>query len=358
MSAIHDTAAALLRLLPPESAHRAALWALSHGLGPRQARTDDPILASTVWQRSFPNPIGIAAGFDKNARAIAGLLHLGVGFVEVGGVTPRAQPGNPTPRLFRLPGDRAVINRMGFNNDGLDAIQPRLQRAMASAGRVVGINLAANADTADPADDFALLVERLAPHADFLTVDISCPNTANGRIFLSPGPLGDLLARLMAVRSAATPARTPPTPMFAKLSPDIDDSALAAVVATLSAAAIDGIVVCNTTTARPEDLRDHHRGQRGGLSGRPLFTPSTELLRRVYRLTQGTIPLIGVGGVASGADAYAKIRAGASLVQLYTALVYAGPSLIGRLKRDLAARLRADGFGNLAAAVGADHRPG
>ena len=356
MSAIHDAAAALLRQLPPERAHRAVLWGLSHGLGPRQSGADDPILASNLWQRSFANPIGLAAGFDKNAGALRGLMQLGLGFVEVGGVTPKPQRGNPRPRLFRLPGDRAVINRMGFNNDGLDVIHRRLQQRQAAADQILGINLAANTDTHDPIADFALLVRTLAPLAGFLTIDISCPNTANGQMFLSPAPLRDLLDRLQDERRAVTPGQSAP-PMLAKLAPDIDDDALAPIIATLEAANIDGIIVCNSTTARPGDLTDANKGERGGLSGKPLFKRSTELLRRVYGLTGGKIPLIGVGGIASGADAYAKIRAGASLVQLYTALVYAGPSLIVKIKRDLATLLQRDGFPTLTAAIGADQKP-
>ncbi len=351
MSAIHDAAAAMLRQLPPEPAHNLALWALAHGLAPDQSGHDDPVLASTLWRKSFPNPIGLAAGFDKNGRALDGLIQLGFGFVEIGGVTPKPQRGNPRPRLFRLPRDRAVINRMGFNNDGLQAMQRHLARRQTTGDLVLGINLAANTDSNDPVADFALLVRTLAPLAGFLTIDISCPNTANGQMFLSPAPLRDLLGRLQDARRAPSP------PMLAKLAPDIDEDALPPLIATLQAAAIDGIVVANSTTARPDDLRDPNKIERGGLSGRPLFAPSTELLRRVYDLTDGKIPLIGVGGVGSGADAYAKIRAGASLVQIYTALVYAGPSLIPRIKQDLAALLKRDGFASITDAIGADHFP-
>ncbi|MHA1566372.1 MAG: quinone-dependent dihydroorotate dehydrogenase [Alphaproteobacteria bacterium] len=355
MSAIHDTAAALLRQLPPELAHNTTLWAMAHGLGPRQSGTDDAILASNLWARSFSNPIGIAAGFDKNARALGGLMQLGLGFVEVGGVTPKPQRGNPRPRLFRLPRDRAVINRMGFNNDGLDSIQQRLAQRQAPANQILGINLAANTDSDDPVGDFALLVRTLAPLAGFLTIDISCPNTANGQVFLSPEPLRDLLDRLQDERRAVTPGQSVP-PMLAKLAPDIDADALPPLIATLEAAAIDGIIICNSTTDRPGDLTDPNKAERGGLSGKPLFKRSTELLHRIYSLTGGNIPLIGVGGVASGGDAYAKIRAGASLVQLYTALVYAGPSLIVKIKRDLATLLYRDGFTSLTSAIGADHK--
>ena len=361
MPALHDIATALLRTLPPETGHRCALWSLAHGLGPRAAADDLPALAQTLWGHRIPNPIGIAAGFDKNAAAIAGALGLGSGFAEIGGVTPEPQAGNPRPRLFRLSADAAAINRMGFNNDGVVAIAARLAayRAHPAAGdRPVGANLAANAASADPVADFERLVDALAPFADFLTIDISCPNTQNGQIFLEPAALRTLLSRVLAARAAADIAgngHVPPA-LLAKLSPDVDEGRLAELVAVIVAAGLDGIIVANTTTARPATLTDRHAGERGGLSGRPLFGPSTETLRTVYRLTGGALPLVGVGGVASGADAYAKIRAGAALVQLYTALIYAGPGLIGRIKRALADRLAADGFGAVADAVGADHR--
>lgn len=360
MSGLYDIGARALTLLPPERGHQAALWGLAHGLGPR-GRADQPSgLAQTLWGRSFPNPVAISAGFDKNAVAIAGALGLGVGFVEVGGVTPLPQAGNPRPRLFRLPADGAAINRLGFNNDGAVAIAKRLAayRTSGKTGsdddRPLGVNLAANSDSADPAIDFEQLVETFAPLADFLTIDISCPNSANGLVFLSPGPLEDLLARLTASRDRKALAKPPA--LVVKIAPDIEDAALDILLEIIVAAGIDAITVCNTTTARPDTLTSPDRHQRGGLSGKPLFARSTELLRHVYQVTGGKVPLIGVGGISSGADAYAKIRAGASLVQLYTALVYQGPGLIGRIKHDLAALLAADGFTSLQDAIGSEHR--
>ena len=354
----YDIATAALRRLPPERAHQAALWALSHGLAPKRSADDEPTLATRVWNADFANPIGIAAGFDKRAIAIDGALGLGAGFIEVGGITPLPQRGNPKPRLFRLPGNRALINRMGFNNDGLDAVAARLAardprvRPGGRRGRV-GVNLASNTDSADPAADFETLVRACAPLADFLTVDVSCPNTANGQLFLAPQPLADLLGRLRLARAAVDAAATP---LVVKLSPDIEAPALDAIVATIVGAGVDGIVVCNTTTARPTTLRGPRRRERGGLSGAPLRDRALAMLRQVYERTQGRLPLVGVGGIASGADAYARIRAGADLVQLYTALVYDGPGLVGRIKRDVAACLARDGFADVAAAVGADHR--
>ena len=350
MTDVYDIATAALRRLPPEAAHAATLWALRHGLGPRRRGDDQPMLATRVWNTDFANPIGIAAGFDKRAIAIDGGLGLGAGFVEVGGITPRPQRGNPRPRLFRLARDRALINRMGFNNDGLDAVADRLGRRRREDG-IVGVNLAANTDSADPANDFEHLVRRLAPLADFLTVDASCPNTTNGQLFLAPQPLADLLGRLKQTRDDVAP-----TPLLVKLSPDLEAQHLADMVAVIVAAEIDGIIACNTTTTRPAGLHDRAKNERGGLSGQPLLAPSTAVLRRVYALTQGRPPLIGVGGVASGADAYAKIRAGASLVQLYSGLVYGGPGLVGRIKAELAAHLARDGFAGVAGAVGADHQ--
>lgn len=352
MSRVHDLATQLLRHLPAEAAHDLTLWGLTNGWGPHPAPSDPPSLAIEVWGRQFANPVGMAAGFDKNAKAISGVLAMGFGFHEVGGITPAPQLGNPRPRLFRLPGDRALINRMGFNNDGLERIAERLARFRETQpGSPVGANLAANTNAGEPIEDFVLSTGRLADLADFLTIDISCPNTADGQLFLSPGPLGALLA---ALRAAA--GRNGAPPRLIKLSPDLDDARTADLIDVAMAASIDGIIVANTSVDRPTALTHRHRGERGGLSGRPLFAPSTRMLGLVYRQTEGRIPLIGVGGIASGRDAYAKIRAGASLVQIYTALVYQGPGLVERIKRDLAALLHADGFARLADAVGADHR--
>lgn len=341
---VHDAAAACLRLLPPEAAHNAALWGLRHGFGPRQSTVGDPSLKTQVFGLDFPNPLGLAAGFDKSARAAAQLFGFGFGFVEIGGVTPRPQSGNPRPRLFRLPSDQAVINRMGFNNDGAAIVRDRLAR-LAGPG-IIGVNLAANGDSAEPVADFEHLVAAFAPVAGFLTLDISCPNTANGRVFLSPAPLADLLAR------ARAQVPDPGTPILIKLAPDLTGAELRAILDVALAAPVDAIIVSNTTTARPSTLRSRHAGEAGGLSGQPLFAPSTQLLAQVYAHTGGQVPLIGVGGITTAAQAYAKIRAGASLLQLYTALVYNGPSIVGRLLDGIAAHLRRDGFRCVADAVG------
>ena len=336
----------LLRRLPAEAAHRSALWALAHGLVPAPRLATDPILTVEVFGRTLPNPVGLAAGFDKNARAFAQVARLGFGFVEVGGITPRPQAGNPRPRLFRLDEDRALINRMGFNNDGLDAIARRIE-SRPRGGLFLAANLASNADSADPAEDYVVLTRRLAPLADLVVVDVSCPNTANGRLFQSRAPLADLLARLKPVRGR--------TPMALKVSPDLTDREKADILELALEHRIDGMVVANTTVARPASLVSARKGERGGLSGPPVKEMSLRLLAEMYKAARGRLVFVGVGGIESGADAYARIRAGASLVQLYTALVYRGPILIPRIKAELAYLLHCDGFGSVAAAVGADH---
>ncbi len=331
----------LLHRLDPETAHELTLRALESGLVPAQPRDDDPILATRLFGREATNPIGLAAGFDKDGRVYEKMHAQGFGFVEIGGITPRAQRGNPRPRVFRLPEDGAVINRMGFPNGGADALAARLAKK-GSGWIPLGINLAANADSADPADDFVQLAERFAAYADFLTLDVSCPNTANGQVFLDPVCLAEMLDRLDAV---AWPARRPK--YAAKLAPDIDDALLERLVGVLLAHRIDALIVSNTTRARDGVHDPRAAAEAGGLSGRPLFARSTAMLARVREIAGEGVTLIGVGGVASGADAYAKIRAGASAVQLYTGLVYGGTALITRIKRELGQLLRRDGFGSV-----------
>ena len=354
LGTIHQISNLALRMFPTETGHGLALRGLAGGFGPRETADDFPVLDQTLFGHRFANPVGVSAGFDKNAVAIAGVARLGGGFVEVGGVTPLAQAGNPRPRLFRLTPDHAAINRMGFNNDGADAVLQRLTRYRreADTGHPIGVNMAANATSGDPAQDFVDLVTAFAPAVDYLTIDVSCPNTENGQVFLEPRALENLLGRLNTARdeTGAHPA------MVAKLAPDLEAAHLTELIEIITAAGIDAITLCNTTTARPATLRSPHAGQRGGLSGAPLFEMSNEMLRTVYPQTSGNVPLIGVGGIQTGADAYTKIRAGASLVQVYTGLVYAGPGLIQDIKRDLAAFLARDGFANIAEAVGSEHR--
>jgi dihydroorotate dehydrogenase len=352
MPVVFALAARLARLLPPEAAHRLTIRALAAGLGPRVPAEDDPILGIELWGRRFRNPIGIAAGFDKNAEAYRAILAMGFGFAEIGSVTPRPQAGNPRPRLFRLVEDRAIINRMGFNNDGAERVAARLRNRGRLSGPL-GVNLGKNRDSADAAADYASGVRELGRFADYLVVNVSSPNTPGLRALQSRAALASLLAAVKAARAEACPVAPP---LLVKIAPDLTEEDKRDIAAVAEEAGIDGLIVSNTTIARPATLKSPHRGEAGGLSGVPLFRPSTALLAEMFRLTGGRLPLVGVGGVASGADVYAKIRAGASLVQLYTALVYEGPGLVGRIKRELAALLRRDGFARIADAIGADHR--
>lgn len=340
----------LLHALPPERAHGLTIAALRAGLAGRAGSNPDPVLASDVWGLHFANPLGLAAGFDKNAAVIGPVLGLGFGFTEIGTVTLRPQPGNPRPRLFRLPADAAVINRMGFNNDGLAAVRTRLERRQVARRRSgpIGANIGPNRDAADPVADCAACIEALAPLADYLVVNVSSPNTPGLRGLQAQDALRPLLAACMNARDTA--ARRPP--LLVKVAPDLSAKEREGIATVVLDLGIDGIIATNTTVARPPDLRDPLRGEAGGLSGQPLFAGSTAMLADFYRLTGGRLPIVGAGGVASGADAYAKIRAGASLVQLYTALVYHGPRLVGRILSELAALLRADGFARIADAVG------
>ncbi len=361
-------ARALLGRFDPETAHGLALWALRHGLGPAHAGADDPVLAVRLWDRDFANPLGLAAGFDKNATAIGATLRWGFGFVEVGSITPAPQPGNPRPRVFRLAEDGAVINRLGFPSRGLAAAVARIRRWRAQAERapargmssggllpgLLGVNLGKNRDSADPAADYAEGARVLAPLADYLTVNISSPNTPGLRALQGRDQLARIVERVRAALAALPPAARPP--LLVKIAPDLSAAEMAEIAAVAVELEIAGLIVGNTTVARPETLTGRHKAEAGGLSGRPLFAPSTAVLGEIYRLTGGRVPLIGVGGIGSAADAYAKIRAGASLVQLYTALIYRGPGLVAEIKLGLAALLRRDGFSRLSEAVGADHR--
>jgi dihydroorotate dehydrogenase len=351
----HRLAAALLRLLPPETAHRAAIRALAAGLVPASGPYVDPMLAIRLWGREFHNPVGLAAGFDKDAEAFAACLRLGFGFVEIGSVTPRPQPGNKRPRLFRLARDGAIINRMGFNSRGLDFAVERLARRDPRTG-IVGANLGKNKESADAAADYAAGALALAPLADYLVINVSSPNTPGLRALQGRDALTGLVAAVLAARAKATPSAPPP--LLLKIAPDLTAADREDIAAVALASGIDGLIVSNTTIARPPDLVGRHRAEAGGLSGRPLFGPSTTVLADMYRLTGGRLPLVGVGGIASGADAYAKVRAGASLVQLYTAMVYHGPGIVRRVQREMGDLLRADGFTSLVEAVGADHRTG
>ncbi len=341
----------ILHRLDPETAHNLTLKALEHGLAPAQPEVNDPILATSLMGRRLAHPLGLAAGFDKQARVFRPMFRQGFAMVEVGGITPRPQAGNPRPRLFRLSADRAVINRMGFNNVGLEAAIAQVANHGPLPGPL-GVNLASNSDSADPAADFEVLVRGLAPHVDYLVVDVSCPNTANGKVFQNPDKLAPLLDRLIQVRGEVA-AKAPPE-IWLKIAPDLTETELQEICAVAMSAPAQGMIVSNTTIERPDGLASAEKGERGGLSGAPLFGPSTARLASVRRFTRGQLPLIGVGGIFSGADAYAKIRAGASGLQLYTAMVYEGPAVVTRIKRSLADLLRRDGFSCVDSAVGSD----
>jgi dihydroorotate dehydrogenase len=341
----------LLHTLPPEAAHRLTIRALAAGLGGAARQADPPILGQRLWGRDFRNPVGVAAGFDKDAEVPDALLRLGFGFTEVGTVTPRPQPGNPKPRVFRLDADAALINRMGFNSGGLDGAVARLQARPDGRG-IVGVNVGKNRDSTDAAADYIEGVQRAAALADYLVINVSSPNTPGLRDLQARAVLEDLLTQLLAARDA-TGARVP---LLVKIAPDLTPDERADIAAVALATGVDGIVIANTTVARPPGLHSPDAAEAGGLSGRPLFGASTALVAEMYRLTEGRLPLVGVGGIASAADAYAKIRAGASLVQLYTALVFAGPALLGQIKSGLADMLHRDGFASIADAVGANTR--
>ncbi|MGA0602170.1 quinone-dependent dihydroorotate dehydrogenase [Caulobacter sp. KR2-114] len=350
MSDLHGLATRALRLADPEDAHGLAIAGLKAGLGPRHP-AHDPLLATTLAGLDLPNAVGLAPGFDKNAEVADAMLAAGFGYVECGTVTPLPQAGNPRPRLFRLSEDRAVINRMGFNNQGLEAFAGRLARRERRRG-VLGANIGANKDAEDRIGDYVTGLKRLWGLADYFTLNISSPNTPGLRALQTRAALDDLLGRVGEARTAVT-ADGGAAPVFLKVAPDLEDGEAEAITEAALAHGLDAIIVSNTTVARPDSLRSPRRGETGGLSGAPLMAPSTQVLRTFHAAAAGRIPLIGVGGIASGADAYQKIRAGAAAVQLYSALAFEGPGLVMRIRRDLAARLKADGFASLSQAVGA-----
>jgi dihydroorotate dehydrogenase len=346
MAAWYSLIDLFLSRLDAEAAHGVALRALKSGLLPADRRPDARSLAVQVWGRSLPNPIGLAAGFDKNAEVPDALLALGFGLVEIGSVTPRPQDGNPRPRLFRLAEDRGVINRMGFPGQGLDAARSRL--AIRARRGFVGVNVGANKDSTDRAADYVACSVALAPYADYLVCNVSSPNTPGLRTLQGRTQLADLLKRVQDAIAAR------PVPLVVKVAPDASDDDLDDIVAVCRELRMDGIIIGNTTLSRPPSLRSARRDETGGLSGAPLTALSTDVLRRTAQRVERQFPLVGCGGVGSGMDAYAKIRAGATLVQVYSAMVYEGPPLIRRIKDELAALLARDGFATVAEAVGAD----
>ncbi len=345
MRALSGLARDLIARLPPEAAHRAAIAGLKFAPAP-PARQRDPRLQVHAFGLDFPNPLGMAAGFDKDAEVPGALLGLGFGFTEVGTLTPRPQPGNPRPRLFRLLADRAIVNRMGFNNEGYEAARARLAARPVSG--VLGVNIGPNKDAADRLADFALGVKTFAAYASYFTINVSSPNTPGLRDLQRREALDEVVARVVEAREAAAPRR----PVLVKIAPDLDLRGLDDVVAVCAARGADGMIVANTTIARPSSLRDPAAREAGGLSGRPLFEPSTRMLARAYLRCAGAFPLIGCGGVEDAASGLAKIEAGATLVQLYTGLVYRGPALIDEILDGLGAAVATSGAGSVADLVG------
>lgn len=354
-----DLATPLLRVLPPEAAHNATIRALKLGIGL-------PNIAPDQWHTSvtlprsglkLPNPVGLAAGFDKNGDVYDPMSRFGFGFIECGTVTPRPQDGNKKPRLFRLSADKAVINRMGFNNRGLRHLVQNFHQRSALESYALGANVGANKITDDRISDYVTGITETYPVADYITINISSPNTPGLRGLQAPEELRELLMRCgAAYKAAAEHQGGADKPVFLKLAPDLDEAAIADIVSIIrhEGAWLSGLIISNTTLARAETLKSQSALKQGGLSGAPLFEASTAILRRFAQMLDGQVDLIGCGGVSSGAQAYAKIRAGAHAVQLYTALSFEGPGLIARMNQDLAALLKADGFSSVAAAVGAD----
>ncbi|PKU74173.1 dihydroorotate dehydrogenase (quinone), mitochondrial isoform X1 [Dendrobium catenatum] len=370
----------LFALLDAEDAHRLAISAASQNLLPREKRPDPLILSLEVWGRKFRNPIGLAAGFDKNAEAIEGLLGLGFGFVEVGSVTPMPQEGNPKPRIFRLPKEGAILNRCGFNSEGIVVVAKRLgaqhgkrkmeetasnlsssnddvkQGGKAGPG-ILGVNIGKNKTSEDAAADYVQGVHTLSQYADYLVINVSSPNTPGLRRLQGRKQLKDLVKRVQAARDEMQWAEDGPPPLLVKIAPDLSKEDLQDIAAVALNLRLDGLIISNTTISRPDPVNSHPLAKEaGGLSGKPLFDLSTSILREMYILTRGKITLVGCGGISSGEDAYKKVRAGATLVQLYTSFAYGGPALIPQMKAELAECLKRDGFKSIQEAVGADCR--
>lgn len=338
--------------LDPETAHIMTIKAMKLGAVRPCSVVHSPVLEQSLFGLNFSNPVGLSAGFDKNAEVIAPTLRLGFGFAEAGTVTPKPQGGNPRPRIFRDPPSESVINRMGFPNEGLQVFKRNLESFLNAPSRpkgVVGINIGMNKDQGDPAQDYCLLIKELGPMADYLTVNISSPNTPGLRDLQKKEALTELLGKMMEVMPDNAPS------LLVKLAPDLDDAQQAEIAEALVEAKVDGVILANTTLDRPESLPDDFRGQQGGLSGAPVRDKSTAIIRNFYKLTEGKLPIIGVGGISNAGHAYEKIKAGASLVQLYTGMVYEGPEIANNINTGLIDALKRDGFSTISDAVGSDH---
>ena len=350
---LYSLARPLLFKMDAEKAHGLTIKALKSGLIPACRPVSDPALESTLWGHKFPNPVGLAAGFDKNAEVIALMFKMGFGFVEVGTVTPKPQHGNPRPRIFRCPEHEAVINRMGFPNGGMVEFKSNIERFLASGARppgVLGLNIGMNKSQKVPAKDYCVLIKMLGPMADYLTINISSPNTPGLRDLQRREALLELLDAVKEERRKACGEYPPP--LLVKLAPDLDEAQQEELATALIEAEIDGIILTNTTLERPAFLPNDFAEQQGGLSGKPLADKATEIIGRFYQLTEGKIPIIGVGGISNGADAYAKICAGASLLQIYSSLIFQGPGVVHKINQELLALLQKNGYDHVAQAIG------
>ena len=344
-----------LFLLDPEFAHELTLKILDRGLGPNFHGPDDDILRTNVFNLDFPNPIHLGAGLDKQAALVDAFMGFGFGSIEVGTVTPLPQAGNPRPRMFRVPSAKGLINRFGFNSLGAEAFAKNMKAWSEKEEKTknpVGINIGKNKETEADAADYVTCFEKVAPYANYITINISSPNTPNLRDLQDRERMAALIEKVTAARDE----QKPELPILVKIAPDLSEEQQADIAAVMLESKAQGLIIGNTTLARPSTIPDDIAQESGGLSGPALFGPSTRLLAGMYKMTEGKVPLIGCGGVSSGLDAYTKIRAGASLIQIYTALVFEGPLVVQKIKRELAILLRRDGFGSVAEAVGADHR--
>lgn len=342
-----------LFMMDPEDAHILTMKMLGYDLGPQFHGPDDPILKTEAFGVEFPNPIGLAAGLDKQATRMDAFMGFGFGHIEVGTIVPLPQPGNPRPRMFRASGAKALINRFGFNSDGVEVFAQRMKDWRAKEDRTknpIGINIGKNKDTQDDAVDYVKCFEKVWPYADYITVNVSCPNMTGVCDLQGRDRMADLLKRVTDARDKVKPE----LPVLVKISPDLDDAAIEDVASVVKESKVQGVIIANTTVARPSTIPDNVAEEAGGLSGPCLFGPSTRMLSKFYKLTEGKVPLIGCGGVSTGKEAYQKIRAGASLVQIYTALVFEGPLVVEKIKEDLANFIRRDGYKSVAQVVGID----
>ncbi|MDE3059853.1 MAG: quinone-dependent dihydroorotate dehydrogenase [Pseudomonadota bacterium] len=351
MAALFPLIRPLIHCLPPETAHSLALLALRRNLLPPAPAFSSPMLEVEAFGLHFPNPVGLAAGFDKNAEAIGPLLAQGFGFVECGTVTPKPQTGNPKPRIFRLPEDGAVINRLGFNNNGLEAFVRQLRQKQSGT---VGANIGKNRDSANAIDDYAAGLRAVYPYADYVTVNISSPNTEGLRDLQKGARIVELLQALHSLRRECEHLHNRRVPLLLKIAPDLSSAEQEDIAGAALAHGIDGLIISNTTVSRPDGLKSPYAREKGGLSGKPLFEPSTEMLGNFYRLTGGKLPLIGVGGISSAEDAYKKLCSGATLLQLYTALTYRGFGLVREIQSGLVNLLKRDGFTHISQVIGKD----